>query len=284
MQPYTTLIDPSALEAMLGHPDLVCVDCRFSLAEPQQGRRQYDESHIPGAVYAHLDEDLSGPGDAVAGRHPLPDPDRAGRTFGGWGIGAQTQVVAYDDMSGAIAARLWWLLQWLGHERVAVLNGGWQRWQAERRPESKDKPRPSPRTFHPQARPDWLIDVDELKGLHGRRDAIVVDSRTPERYRGEREPIDPVAGHIPGAVNAPHTAVVDAHGNWLRPDRLRGHFEAILRGRPARQAVCYCGSGVTACRNILAMQYAGLGHARLYAPSWSGWIADPSNPVGIGDQ
>lgn len=279
MQAYTTLIDPANLEAMLGHSHWVVVDCRFSLADTEKGRRSWKESHIPGAVYAHLDEDLSGPGQPGAGRHPLPSVKKAARTFGQWGIGEDTQVVAYDDMSGAIAARLWWLLQWLGHEKVAVLNGGWTRWQAEGRPESSEKPKVTVRTFEPHPQAEFLIELRELKSRQASGDIRMLDARAPERYRGEEEPIDPVAGHIPGAVSAPHMAVVDGAGNWLSPDDLKTHFSTLLAGTPAEDSVCYCGSGVTACRNILAMQHAGLSRPRLFAPSWSGWIENPDHPV-----
>jgi thiosulfate/3-mercaptopyruvate sulfurtransferase len=232
-----------------------------------------------GAVYAHLDEDLSGPGKPGAGRHPLPAPKKAARTFGHWGIGEGTQVVAYDDMSGAIASRLWWLLQWLGHEKVAVLNGGWTRWQAEGRPESAEKTKTVAKTFEPRPQPGFLIELDELKSRQAAGNIRMLDARATERYRGEEEPIDPVAGHIPGAVSAPHMAVVDKEGNWLPPAALETHFKTLLGEVPSEESVCYCGSGVTACRNILAIQHAGLGRPRLFAPSWSGWIANPEHPV-----
>ncbi len=281
---YTTLIDAATLARHLDDPGWVIVDCRFSLADTEAGRRAYGEAHIPGAVYAHLDEDLSGPViPGKTGRHPLPPVDVVAARFSRWGIGPGVQVVAYDDLSGAIAARLWWLLRWLGHDAVAVLDGGWPAWLAGGFPATGEAPAPRRRSFAPQPRPGLLVDAAFVETV--RRDAAhrVVDSRTPERYRGEEEPIDPVAGHIPGAVNAPHPENVDAEGAWRSPEQLRVRFEAVLGDVPPTQTVFYCGSGVTACRNILAMEHAGLKDAKLYAGSWSEWIADGEREVEKGD-
>lgn len=280
---FTTLIDPETLQAHLGDPDWVVVDCRFSLSDPAYGRRAYQDAHIPGAVYAHLDEDLSGsivPG--RTGRHPLPDPEQLARKLGAWGIDNRTQVVAYDDAGGAFAARLWWLLGWLGHEAVAMLDGGWSRWVREGRPvRSGIETQPS-RTFVPRTRPERVVSADEvLQHLHDPSWRLL-DARAPERYRGEQEPIDPVAGHIPGAVNAPFAENLTPEGTFRPPEQLRQRFEALLGDVPPERVICYCGSGVTAAHNLLAMAHAGLPGARLYAGSWSEWIADPRRPVARG--
>ncbi len=282
---FTTLIDPETLQAHLEDPDWVVVDCRFSLSDPAYGRRAYQEAHIPGAVYAHLDEDLSGPiVPGRTGRHPLPDPDRLARKLSAWGIDNRTQVVAYDDAGGAFAARLWWLLGWLGHDAVAVLDGGWPRWVREGRPVRGGIETRPPRTFVPHLRPEQVATADEvLRHLHDPAWRLL-DARAPERYRGELEPIDPVAGHIPGAVNAPFAENLTPEGTFRPPEQLRQRFEALLGDVPPERVICYCGSGVTAAHNLLAMAHAGLPGARLYAGSWSEWITDPRRPVARGDE
>ncbi len=280
---FTTLIDPETLQAHLEASDWVVVDCRFSLSDPAYGRCAYRGAHIPGAVYAHLDEDLSGPiVPGQTGRHPLPDPDRLAQKLSAWGIDDRMQVVAYDDAGGAFAARLWWLLGWLGHDAVAVLDGGWLRWVREGRPvRSGIETRPS-RRFVPRLRPERVVSADEvMQHLHDPAWRLL-DARAPERYRGDQEPIDPVAGHIPGAVNAPFAENLTPEGTFRPPEQLRQRFEALLGDVPPDHVVCYCGSGVTAAHNLLAMVYAGLPGARLYAGSWSEWITDPRRPVARG--
>lgn len=277
---YNTLISTGELAERLDSSDLVIVDCRFSLAETEAGREAYKESHIPGAFYAHLDDDLSGPVEpGKTGRHPLPDLDKLVDTFSQWGIGPGTQVVTYDDMSGAIASRLWWMLQWLGHESVAVLDGGWPKWKKEGRPVNSKPPKPSPKKFTPQLREELLVDADFVDRIRQEPGFRLLDSRTPKRYRGEEEPIDPVAGHIPGAVNVPHPENVTPEGDWLSPQELKVRFGELLRDVEPGKAVFYCGSGVTACRNILAVKHAGMGDVKLYAGSWSEWIANEERPV-----
>ena len=279
--PFMTLIDPDALRPHLGDDTWALVDCRFALDDPARGRRAYQAGHIPGAVYAHLDDDLSGPVEpGVTGRHPLPDPETFAERLGRWGIDNETQVVAYDDAGGAIAARLWWMLRWLGHQAVAVLDGGFQRWQARGYPISMHPPEPEPRLFVPHPRPELLADADDAAGAVPER--ILLDARDAARYRGAVEPIDPVAGHIPGAVNAPFKENLDADGCFLPPDALRERFDRLLDGRDAVEAICYCGSGVTAAHNLLAMRHAGLGDARLYAGSWSHWITDEARGRSLG--
>lgn len=284
--PYTTLISTAALADLLDRTtgrakeQLTLVDCRFSLADTERGRRDYVESHIPGAVYAHLDEDLSSPMQAgVTGRHPLPDPAVLAQTLGGWGIGPRLQVVCYDDFGGGIAARLWWLLRWLGHESVAVLNGGWPAWVSEGRATVSGRENREAVEFRPHPRPQLTIPASGVEAMLQRPTRILIDARAADRFRGENETIDPVAGHIHGAVNAPWQDNVDASGKFLPPEVLRARFQAILAETDVNKAAVYCGSGVTACHNLLAMVYAGLPQPRLYAGSWSEWITEGNRPI-----
>lgn len=283
---YTTLISPVTLAAHLNDPAWVIVDARFSLAEPELGRQSYQTGHIPGAVYAHLNEDLSAPVlPGVTGRHPLPDPETAGRVFGEMGVGPGMQVVVYDDQGGALAAvRVWWMLRWLGHEAVAVLDGGWQAWQRGAFTVNPGIQRRPPRTFTPQMRPQMLVDAAQVDAM--RRDAgyLVLDARAAERYRGENETIDPLAGHIPGAYSAPYSGNLNPDGSFRSPQELRARYQNLLGKLPPEKVAVYCGSGVTSIHNILSIQHAGLGEARLYAGSWSEWIADRSRPVATGPE
>lgn len=278
--PFTHLISVAALQAHITHPDWVVVDCRFSLADPEAGRRSYQSGHIPGAWYAHLNEDLSGPiVKGKTGRHPLPEPASLQARFSSWGISAHTQVVAYDDLGGAMAARLWWLLRWLGHEAVAVLNGGFQAWVSEKGESSTALPTAREGEFVPHPNPDMARDIHFIRQHLQDPALLLVDSRAPERYRGEVEPIDPVAGHIPGAVNLFHASNIGTDGLFLPEETLRQKFEMLLQGHAAEDTVFYCGSGVTAAHNLLAMEVAGIKGARIYPGSWSEWIADPSSEV-----
>lgn len=277
---YTTLISTQELFDQLTNPNWVIIDCRFSLDDTERGRRDYQKSHIPGALYAHLDKDLSGsviPG--KTGRHPLPDIETFSQTLSNWGVGPSIQVVAYDDKNGSIAARLWWLLRWLGHDAIAVLNGGWARWQSENRSIRSDVETPTPRQFTPYPRPELVVSSSEVETMHNNPSFRIVDSRNPERYWGDIEPIDPVAGHIPGAVNVPFVENLNPEGLFLPLEDLRTRFQKILGDIPVKNTIFYCGSGVTAAHNILALSHAGLGDARLYAGSWSEWITNQSRPV-----
>jgi thiosulfate/3-mercaptopyruvate sulfurtransferase len=280
---YGTVIDPQTLHAHRDDPEWVIVDCRFNLMDTEAGRRAYRENHIPGARHAHLDEDLSGPITPPSGRHPLPDPQRLARTLGAWGITENTQVVAYDDMNNSIAARLWWLLGWLGHARRAVLDGGLAAWRQLGLPLGTAVPTPVPQVF--PARPDdnlWVNSATVLKTVvHGAE--CLLDARAPARFRGEQEPIDPVAGHIPKALNRPFDSNLDGDGRFLPPAVLRTRYAALLQGREPRTVLHMCGSGVTACHNLLAMEIAGLSGSRLYVGSWSEWIRDPARPIATGE-
>jgi thiosulfate/3-mercaptopyruvate sulfurtransferase len=264
--PYTTVIDAATLAAHLDDPDWAIIDCRFDLADTGRGEAAYRAGHILGALYAHLDRDLSSAPVTDRGRHPLPSPAAMTRLFGRLGIGGRTQVVAYDDSSGHTAARLWWMLRYMGHEAAAVLDGGWAGWTAEGRPTRPGTETRPPALFVGEPRPDRLVTIDAVPGL-----PLLVDSRAPERYRGEVEPFDPVAGHIPGALNRPYDANWSADGRWQPPEELAGAFGRLLGGTPAAESTFYCGSGVSACVNLLAMVHAGLPEGRLYVGSWSEW-------------
>ena len=276
----TTLVSPDELAAHLDDPDWVTVDCRFSLADAEHGRREYEQAHVSRAVYAHLEKDLSGPIiPGTTGRHPLPEVPDFARTLGAWGIDGRVQVVAYDDMGGAMAGRLWWMLGWVGHDAAALLDGGWQRWCAEGRPATAEVTARPARVFSPAPRPERLVRAAGVLSRLGDASAPLIDARAGERYRGEVEPLDPVAGHIPGAVCAAFEENLTADGSFKSREELRQRFRAILGDTPAEQSVSYCGSGVTACHNLLAMEHAGLSGGRLYAGSWSHWVTDPDRPV-----
>lgn len=282
---YTTLISTADLAENHPNSNWAIIDCRFDLGQPDAGRQAYQHSHIPGAVYAHLDADLSGP--IIAGqtsRHPLPNIDKLTETLSAWGIDAQTQLVAYDDKGGAIAARLWWMLRWMGHEAVAVLDGGWPRWVRENRPMTSGNESRAARQFVARPQNNLLIEMDAVRANLNQADFQLFDSRAAARYRGEQEPIDPIAGHIPGAVSCPFAENLSEGGTFLPPDQLRARFERQFGETKATEAVFYCGSGVTAAHNLLAVAHAGLGPARLYAGSWSEWITQADVPVAQGEE
>lgn len=276
---FETIVTTAELAERLGDPRWVVVDCRMDLMRPDAGRAEYEQSHIAGAVYAHLDRDLSGPPVTNSGRHPLPLPAALAETLGRLGIELGMQVVAYDAAGGSIAARLWWLLHYMGHPAAAVLDGGWQRWLAEDRPTESGWRDPESRDFTGSPHEDWVVRVQDVPGV-----TRLVDARDPARFRGEQEPIDPVAGHIPGAVNHFWRDNLDAGGGWLPPAELSRRYARTLGGYAASDGAVYCGSGVTACHDILAIKHAGLGVPRLYAGSWSEWCGDPSRPVATGPE
>ncbi|HEY8508215.1 MAG TPA: sulfurtransferase [Steroidobacteraceae bacterium] len=279
---YTTLIEAAPLAAMLQDPDVVILDCRFDLMRPEWGRQAYEAGHIPGALYAHLDEDLSGTVTPQTGRHPLPSRERFAETLGRWGIDSRVQVVAYDQANSAFAARLWWMLRWMGHEAVAVLNGGFAAWQAAGLPVVRESSPRAARQFVPREPLTDVVTTAQLEQALARGDSLLVDARAADRFAGQNETIDPVAGHIPGACNHPFSANLQPDGKFLSAQELRRRWEATLQGRPAAQVISMCGSGVTACHNLLALEIAGLAGAQLYGGSWSEWIRDPARPVARG--
>jgi thiosulfate/3-mercaptopyruvate sulfurtransferase len=277
-----TLIEAEALAPLLGDARLRVVDCRFDLARPAYGRAAYGEGHVPGAMFADLNTDLSAPATAAAGRHPLPAPEDFAARLRAWGVDSDSRVVAYDDSNGAYAARLWWMLRWLGHDDVAVLDGGMRRWLQLGLPLSEDVPAPAPGNFIARPRPGMAVSAAAVLAAAPDPLARILDARAPERYRGEVEPIDRIAGHIPGARNHPFGMSLDPHGRFLPPETLRNALAASLDGVAPEAAIVYCGSGVTACHVLLALEHAGLAGARLYPGSWSEWSGDPSRPVATG--
>jgi len=276
---YENLVDPDTLAAHLGDPNWVVIDCRFSLAEPALGERLYREAHIRGALFADLEKDLSGPVTPRTGRHPLPDPKALKDRLGDWGIGPDTQVVAYDDAGGSYAVRLWWLLRWLGHRAAAVLDGGLPVWSGQGRPLTREVPTPSQRSFPGTPDDDLWVSTETVEQGLGSERLLLIDARTAERFRGKTEPIDPVAGHIPGALNLPYPGNLAGTGRFLAPDTLRRRFVGKLGGTSPQDVVHMCGSGVSAIHNILAMEVAGLHGSRLYPGSWSEWIRLAHRPV-----
>jgi len=275
---YTTLVDVATLQAHLDDPSWLVVDVRHQLSDTGYGERVYAEGHIPGAVFLHCDRDLSGPMTGRNGRHPLPDPEKLAQRLGEIGIGATTQVVVYDDAQGMIAGRLWWLLRWLGHEGVALLDGVLQAWQAAGGTMTNVRPTLVPRVFVP-LRQDRLVDADYVLECIETPHMHLVDARGPDRFRGENETIDPVGGHIPGAVNRFFKDNLLPDGRFKPAAELRAEWLATLAGAPPDLVVHQCGSGVSACLNMVAMEIAGLPGSRLYAGSWSEWCADPGRPM-----
>ncbi|MGH9324876.1 MAG: sulfurtransferase [Vicinamibacteria bacterium] len=278
---FSDLILSSELALHLEDPDWAVIDARFYLPEPERGEAEYLQEHVPGAAYAHLDRDLSGPRTGRNGRHPMPGVAQMAERFSNWGIDERVQVVAYDSASGQIAARLWWMLRYLGHDAAAVLDGGFQSWKAEGRPLASGRESRAPRKFTPRPREAMRIDVDALEETRTNR--LLIDARAPERFRGETEPYDPVAGRIEGARNHPTTASLTAEGRFLPREDLRKRLESVIGEAPIESVVSYCGSGVTACHNLLAMEIAGLRGARLYPGSWSEWCAEDRRPIEKGD-
>jgi thiosulfate/3-mercaptopyruvate sulfurtransferase len=277
---YTTLISTDALAASLD--TFIVVDCRFDLADEAAGHRAYLDAHIPGAVYASLAHDLSSTPTGRSGRHPLPSIERAAETFGRLGIDRSRQVVAYDQETGMFASRLWWMLRYLGHDAVAVLDGGWTRWTRERRPTWSGEESRAAASFVASPRPAMRVDVDQVTASLATGDRILVDARGAERFEGRTEPLDRVAGHIPGARNRPYKSNMAEDGTLLPAETLRAEFDRLLDHHDPAHAIMYCGSGVSACHNLLAMEHAGLPGAALYAGSWSEWSADPTRPVETG--
>jgi thiosulfate/3-mercaptopyruvate sulfurtransferase len=271
---FTTLIDVPTLSEHFEDLSWVVVDCRFSLMDTGAGRKAYEQAHIPGAVYAHLDRDLSGPPVTDNGRHPLPTPAALTHLFSRLGIDESKQVVAYDDMNGEIASRLWWMLRYMGHEAAAVLSGGWRAWQTAGLPTFGGIEINSPTIFVGSPRSEWLVQIDDVSDV-----SLLIDSREPGRYRGEHEPIDAQAGHIPGAVNYFYQQNVSEDGRYLSPAKVKEQLGQLLGDTSADEAVFYCGSGVSACANLLALAHAGLGDGRLYVGSWSEWSRDPERPI-----
>jgi thiosulfate/3-mercaptopyruvate sulfurtransferase len=278
---FDTVISARDLATNAGNANWRIFDCRHDLAKSEIGVLAYRVAHIPGAQFMHLDRDMSGVKSGRNGRHPLPDPATLSATLARRGISNDTQVIAYDDSGGAFAARLWWMMRWLGHTRVAVLDGGLPAWVRSGHALTGETPAVTAGTF------DWTTNSDVVDSESIRNDLaqprmLLIDARAPERYRGESETLDPVAGHIPGAVNRFYKDNLGADGCFKSSAQLHQEFSALLKPHSVESAVHYCGSGVTSCHNLLAMQIAGLRGARLYAGSWSEWCSDPQRPVVTG--
>lgn len=275
---YHTIITPLELSKISGKT--IIIDCRSYLSDAGQGRREYAEGHIPNAIHAHLDEDLSGAIiKGTTGRHPLPSIEKAVALFSKFGIDKETQVVAYCSFGGGIAARLWWMLRWLGHENVAVLDGGWQTWKTGGFPISTTVPTLIKSDFIARPNADLSVGVKTLQQHIEQKDKLIIDSRTAPRYKGEAEPIDPIAGHIPTAINFPWTENLNATKQFLDKKSIQKRFEPILSQHIPTEMIFYCGSGVTACHNILALHHAGFEGAKLYAGSWSEWITEEKREI-----
>ncbi len=281
---HETLISVSELNEKLGQPGLSIVDCRFDLKDPDWGLQDYQQGHIPGAVYADLDKNLAGPKTPQSGRHPLPEAGEFARTISAWGIQPEDQVVVYDTSGGSMAVRLWWLLRYFGYAHPVILNGSFAAWQNNHLPLEKGMTirysAPVP-VFQPKT--ELLISTLELNARLGAPDLLLIDARAPERYRGEMEPIDPIAGHIPGAINRFHANNLTADGYWKTPQQIEEEFAPLLRSPQPREVVVYCGSGVTSCHHLASLAAVGLPIPRLYLGSWSEWIRDPERPIALGD-
>jgi len=277
---WTTLVSAGELAAAIDR--CVVIDCRHDLLDPHAGHSQYAAGHIPGAFFLDQDTELAGPKNGRNGRHPLPAREDLAARLRAAGLDDDGQLVAYDQQAGMFAARLWWLARWLGHERVAVLDGGLDAWTAAGFPVVSEVPAPRAGRFRVRASLVREADSAAVLANVGSGTRLVVDARAPERYRGEVEPLDPVAGHIPGAVNRPFGQNLRAGGRFKPAEVLRAEFEALAAGRAPAELIHSCGSGVTACHNLLAMEYAGLGGGALYPGSWSEWCADPARPVATG--
>lgn len=273
------LITADQLNQHLNNPNWVIVDCRFNLANPDAGFTAYRQGHIPNARYAHLNNDLSSPVTAMTGRHPLPNVNQLAKKLGEWGVSNTSQVVVYDDVSGAFAGRLWWLLRQLGHQNGAVLDGGYQHWQQLGLPITTALPANKPTIFRPYCNETPGLTAVQVENALAQNTICLIDARTQERYQGQHEPIDPVAGHVPGAVNRPFQNNLDSAGCFHQPERLKAEFSALIAGKSPEQVVHMCGSGVTACHNLLAMEIAGLRGSKLYPGSWSDWITNPNRSV-----
>jgi thiosulfate/3-mercaptopyruvate sulfurtransferase len=272
MKPLITVAQLKALPP----ENLVVFDCRFDLLDKDAGRRAYAAGHIPGAFYLDLEQDLSGPRTAASGRHPLPDTDEVAKKLGASGVRADCTVVVYDGGEG-MAPRAWWLLRYLGHDDVRVLDGGVRAWTDAGLPLTQERPTARPVRFVPRPRPEMIASLEEVEQVvAGRRAATLLDARDARRYRGELEPIDPIAGHIPGAKNAPWQEGLDESGRWLPADEQRRRFRDLAVDQ---EVIVYCGSGVTACADLLALELAGIRGAKLYPGSWSQWCALPDHPV-----
>lgn len=277
-----TIVSMEWVRQRLGNADVVIVDCRFALGKPDAGREAYAAGHLPGAVYIDLERDMSGPVTEHGGRHPLPDLGTFTLKLWKAGVADTSTVIAYDDQGGAMASRFWWMMHFLGHDQTVVMDGGFTKWQEAGLPVTDAVPQPAQRSFKPHVRNRLLVSMNEVKERLGRPGTVLIDSREAPRYRGEAEPIDRVAGHIPGAVNAFWKDSLGADGLWQPAAAQRERFAPLVDG--ADEVIVYCGSGVTACPNVLALKMAGYDNVKLYGGSWSDWISYADNPIATGEE
>ena len=280
---FTTVVSTEQLAQHLDDPDLIIFDCRFTLTNTEAGAMAYRNGHIPGARYVHLDHDMSSPVTATSGRHPLPDAKIFSEKLSRWGVDSSKQVVVYDDSFGSMAVKMWWLLRWLGHDKVALLDGGLPKWLKEKRAMTAELPRIIPAKFVAQLHDEIKASAAKVDQARQERCCLVIDARPEQRFSGEREPLDKRAGHIPGSINWVFEENLDFDGTYLPADELREAYLKLLHGVKPDHVIHTCGSGVTACHNILAMEIAGLPGSKLYAGSWSEWITDPARPVATGE-
>ena len=278
---HTTLISTDLLAAHLNDSSWLIADCRYNLKDEQWGHAQYAAGHVPGAVFVNLAHDLAGPRTGTNGRHPLPSLDAMAATFARLGIGDHTQVVAYDQDAGPFASRLWWMLRYLGHDAVAVVDGGFAKWTREGRAVRGGEQTRLPATFTPRIRRKMRLTVDDVIAHLDDPSVLLIDARSAERYAGQPDALDNAYGHIPGARNRPYRNNISDEGTMRSGEELKTDFERVLGDHSPREAVMYCGSGVTACHNLLAMEHAGLEGAKLFAGSWSEWEADPKRPIEV---
>lgn len=276
---YSTLISAATLAENIDNPNWIVFDCRFSLADGEAGPKSYRQGHISGARYAHLNNDLSSAVKSYTGRHPLPNFSALAQQFGAWGVSNRSQVVVYDDAGGAFAGRMWWLLRAMGHHQVAVLDGGIGLWRKLGLPVTTTLPNVRPSSFRCYLDSRQWLSAEQVENALATRSIVLLDARTPERFQGRQEPIDPVAGHIPKAVNRPFQNNLDREGKFLAADQLKHEFQSLIGKHAPDRVVHMCGSGVTACHNLLAMEVAGLSGSKLYAGSWSEWIVNPNRAV-----
>lgn len=281
MRSMANIVNVEWLQSRLKQGSVVIADVRFSPKEAQYGAHAYEQGHLPGAVFVDFKAQLTAPAQEHGGRSPLPSPERLAEAFGALGIGEGTTVVVYEDGNGPAASRLWWVLKYLGHEETYVLDGGYSAWTAAGLPVTAEKPAVEPRTFVPAPQTEWLADVEAVKAAIGKPGTVLVDSRDANQYLGLKAPFDPVAGHIPGAVNYFWKDALDVEGGWKSAVGMQERFAGLA---DAEEVIVYCGSGISACPNVLALTEAGHGNVKLYAGSWSDWISYSENPIATGEE
>ena len=280
---YNTIISADELAKIIDNDDVRIFDCRFLLKDPQGGLKKYQEGHLPNAQFADMDTQLSSAMTEQSGRHPLPSAMDLIEQLQAWGISNDTQVIAYDDISGAFAARMWWMLRWMGHNKVAVLDGGMQKWQANGGELSTDIPSFTAGNFDAEIHDDWLVDIETVQAELANKNITLIDARAADRFTGKDQKTDPVPGHVPGANSLPFGGNLTAEGTFAAAEVIQARFSKLITDQPLDKVVNMCGSGVTACHNLLALEIAGITPTKLFIGSWSQWIRDTSRPVATGE-